>query len=276
MTTELASGFQRHIDRLNDFSAADRQPLRIGGEAIGWLGPQTAAALLSAGLIVEGEGYALPNQQDGDPEARTVALAAIAEHLVGEGLMGDLRGEIYKVCQAWDALSLASIDRRAIPHLGLPSYGVHVNGVVRTERGIEMWIATRALDREVEPGKLDNMIAGGQPGDLSLMENLIKEAEEEAGVAANLANQAQQVATLTYRHGEGAERVKNDTIFAYDLWLPEDFVPVNTDGEVHSFERLPVEEVAQLVHDTDRFKPNCNLVIIDFVRRLTPELATQS
>ena len=34
-----------------------------------------------------------------------------------------------------------------------------------------------------------------------------------------------------------------------------------------SFERLPVEEVADLIANTDRFKNNCNLVIIDFLLR---------
>ena len=31
--------------------------------------------------------------------------------------------------------------------------------------------------------------------------------------------------------------------------------------------RLPLAEVAALVHDTDEFKLNCNLVVIDFLIR---------
>ena len=45
------------------------------------------------------------------------------------------------------------------------------------------------------------------------------------------------------------------------------------DGEVESFERLPVAKVAEAVAD-GRFKPNCNLVIVDFLVRhgyLQPE-----
>jgi hypothetical protein len=56
--------------------------------------------------------------------------------------------------------------------------------------------------------------------------------------------------------------------------LSPDFEPQNTDGEVESFTLLPLEEVARLVRDTDEFKLNCNLVIIDFLLRhgyLAPE-----
>ena len=39
------------------------------------------------------------------------------------------------------------------------------------------------------------------------------------------------------------------------------------DGEVESFTLLPLAEVAALVAETDEFKDNCNLVIIDFLIR---------
>ena len=31
--------------------------------------------------------------------------------------------------------------------------------------------------------------------------------------------------------------------FVFDLEVPEDFVPVNADGEVQSFQLLPIQEV---------------------------------
>ena len=39
------------------------------------------------------------------------------------------------------------------------------------------------------------------------------------------------------------------------------------DGEVESFQRLPLKEVADAVARTDEFKDNCNLVIISFLVR---------
>ena len=41
----------------------------------------------------------------------------------------------------------------------------------------------------------------------------------------------------------------------------------NGDGEVAEFILLPVAEVARLVAQTDEFKLNCNLVVIDFLVR---------
>jgi hypothetical protein len=48
------------------------------------------------------------------------------------------------------------------------------------------------------------------------------------------------------------------------------------DGEVESFELLPIGEVARIIAGSRDFKPNCCLVIIDFMIRhgvLTPDQA---
>ena len=55
--------------------------------------------------------------------------------------------------------------------------------------------------------------------------------------------------------------------FCYDLELPADFVPRNTDGEIERFELWPIEQVMETVAETTKFKFNCNLVIIDFLVR---------
>lgn len=44
-------------------------------------------------------------------------------------------------------------------------------------------------------------------------------------------------------------------------------MPNCTDGEVEEFYLMPIEEVARLVRETNEFKLNCNLVIIDFLVR---------
>ena len=86
------------------------------------------------------------------------------------------------------------------------------------------------------------------------------------GVPQAMARRAVPVSVVSYRRV--AERgLRRDVLYCYDLELPEDFEPRNTDGEVESFMCLPVEDVAQIVRDTDEFKLNCNLVIIDFLVR---------
>lgn len=270
LSQPMPDGFAAKIAALNNFEPATAgfSPFIIAGEPLGWLGPETADLLQAQGFIQPHDaGHALVPGFDTDAARRSEGLRLAAEAMQADGRMGGFRDEPYRVCAGWDQPDMAALDRRAIPHFGIRSFGIHLNGVVETATGLEMWIARRALDREVEPGKRDNMVAGGQPAGLSLMDNLIKEAAEEAAVPEALARQAKQGGIITYQQVEPVERLKHDTIFTYDLFLSEDFVPENTDGEVGQFERLPIADVAAIVRDTDEFKPNCNLVIIEFLAR---------
>jgi hypothetical protein len=49
--------------------------------------------------------------------------------------------------------------------------------------------------------------------------------------------------------------------------LPEDFTPNPSDGEVAGFELWPIERVFETVLETDAFKFNVNLVLIDLFLR---------
>ena len=108
--------------------------------------------------------------------------------------------------------------------------------------------------------------AGGQPAGLGLFENLIKECAEEAGISEAQASQSIATGTVSYRYTDG-RGLKRDVLYCYDLELPDGFVPKCQDGEVESFERLPIQEVLTIIETTDAFKYNCNLVIIDFAIR---------
>jgi hypothetical protein len=113
---------------------------------------------------------------------------------------------------------------------------------------------------------LDNLVAGGLPFGIPLKENLVKECREEADIPPDLAAQALPVSAVTYCR-DSEHGLKPDVMYCYDLELPQDFVPRCTDGEVESFRRLSAAEVASLVRDSDAFKLNCNLVVIDFLIR---------
>jgi hypothetical protein len=64
------------------------------------------------------------------------------------------------------------------------------------------------------------------------------------------------------------EGLRRDVLHCYDLMLAEDFTPVATDGEVAAFELWPIARVVETVRDTDDFKFNVNLVLIDLFLRL--------
>jgi thiamine pyrophosphokinase len=127
-------------------------------------------------------------------------------------------------------------------------------------------VAKRAADKKLDPGKLDNLVAGGVPAGLSPFQTLLKEAAEEAALPADLARQAVPVGRFAYNM-ERPEGLRRDVIFAYDLELPENFVPVPTDGEVEEFSLWSLPRVLEAVRDTEAFKFNVNLVLIDFLLR---------
>ncbi len=129
-----------------------------------------------------------------------------------------------------------------------------------------MWIGRRALDKANSPGKLDQLVGGGQPAGDSVLDTLLKESAEEADMAAGLAGRAVPVGAITYRT-ERSEGLRRDILYVFDLELPADFVPRNTDGEISEFHLWPIEQVIETVRDTDEFKFNCALVVIDFLIR---------
>lgn len=230
--------------------------------------------LLAAGgwLVKTDTGIDLHPRFD-TPDARSAAFDAMAATLLAAGWITRIRGERYPVSTGWGQPLLATLDRSVATVFGTPSFGVHVNGLVATERGPLVWIATRSATVAVSPTKKDNMVAGGLPAHLSPMANVIKEAGEEAGVPADLAAQAVPVGLVSYRMDD-PKGVRRDTLFLYDLWLPADFQPVNTDGEVERFERMDLAEVAALAADGTACKFNIPLVLIDLLIRLgaiTPE-----
>lgn len=267
--------FLDHVRACNAHDLSGFRPFEVDGCRVGWIRHALAGRLPSVdpGFVVDADRVTLAEGLR-DFEARSTVLQHAAEYLVECGAVSGLRGEYYPVLPRWGAEPLLRIDRAAVPAFGIEAYGLHVNGFVRQpDGGLALWIGRRARDREVSPGKLDNMIAGGQPIGLSLSENLVKEAKEEAGLDAALAGKAIPVGAITYMMETGAG-LKPDRLFIYDLEMPPGLTPVNTDGEVETFELWPLDRVAQSVRTTGDWKFNVNLVVIDFLIRhgwLTPE-----
>jgi 8-oxo-dGTP pyrophosphatase MutT (NUDIX family) len=202
----------------------------------------------------------------GDLDGRSARVHEVLDRLSERGDIRPLRGETYGVSESWQAPVRLRMDRGAVPTFGVKSYGVHVNGFLRADDGLRMWIARRAPDKRIAPGKLDHMVAGGLAHGYSAAETLVKEAAEEADVPAALARTARPVGALTYvTEIEGG--LRDDALFLYDLELPADFEPRNTDGELSGFELWPVDRLMAEVRDTEAFKFNVAPVLIDFFLR---------
>jgi 8-oxo-dGTP pyrophosphatase MutT (NUDIX family) len=259
--------YLHHIRACNSHDLSGFLPFHVGPDRVGWVRHELAERLtrLDDVFTVERDRVSLLASLN-TFDARSGAMARVLGELVADGTVSQLRGEDYPVLTAWGQPPLFKMDRAAVAHFGIRSYGLHINGFVRRSDGIHLWVGKRATDRKIAPGKLDNLVAGGQPIGLTLDENLVKEAHEEAGLSAEAARRAVPVGVVSYlmEHPAG---LKPDTLFIYDLEVAEDFVPRNTDGEVEHFMLWPLDEVAQRVRETDDFKFNVNLVIVDFLIR---------
>lgn len=256
----VETGFARHVRACNNARLpGNRTPLWINEAQVGWLAPAIAAAMQAH--------PAVRRRSDGGLLLTdAAALPSIARDMMQRGLCR-WRGEAFDVRADMAGPTLAQIDRGALPSFGIAAQGVHVNGLVAGPGGPHLWIARRARDKALDPGKLDHIVAGGVPAGLGALETLIKEAEEEASIPPELAAEAVPVATIRYAM-DRPEGLRRDVLACYDLKLPSDFTPVAADGEVESFELWPIARVAETVLGTDDFKFNVNLVLIDlFIRR---------
>jgi len=268
-----------YLDRIrvcHDWQPEGYRPFFIGGDAqpLGWVAHDFARRLevFPRCFDVSDRAVVLPAHL-GDFAARSAALEEVLRQLHAEGAIPKWRGEDYGVARHWGEAPLFKMERAAVPLLGLPAFGVHVNGFLHNAEGLRLWVGRRARHKTVAPGKLDHLVAGGQPYGLGLMENVIKEAAEEASVPAELAARARPVGAVRYICAR-AEGLRNDVAFCYDLELPADFVPHPGDDEVEDFFLWPIEKVLKTLRDSDDFKFNVALVNLHFALRhgaLTPD-----
>ena len=262
------TGLLRHIEAARNVTLpGEYVPFRLGAARIGWLSPQGADVLAGQGCRRSGQAMVL------DHAAR---LSGLARDLAGKDSF-PWRGEAFDVRAEPDSPVLATVDRGALPWFGILAQGVHVNGLVQRADGLHVWVGRRAPDRLMDPGKLDHLVAGGIPAGLGRGQTLVKEGAEEAGLDERTMRQARYAGLVSYAIAR-PEGLRRDWLHCYDLVLPEGLQPKPSDGEVTSFELWPIDRVISTVRETDDFKFNVNLVLIDlFLRRavLPPDEARQ-
>jgi 8-oxo-dGTP pyrophosphatase MutT (NUDIX family) len=257
-------------DRIRACNNADPTrliPLLAGdGRRIGWLRSDNAAALSRFLDVFAVEPGRVRLVAEGDVDTVSAAIDEVVEALVVERQVSKWRNETFAVMARWGEAPLFRLDRGAVPFFGIRAYGVHLNGYRYVDGRLHLWIGRRAPDKRVAPGKLDNIVAGGIGNGHGVTATLFKEAEEEGGVPASLVARARPAGAVSYlmRTDLG---IRDDVLFVYDLEVPADFVPKNSDGEIVHFELMLADAVIEQVRTTDDFKFNVNLVILDFAIR---------
>jgi 8-oxo-dGTP pyrophosphatase MutT (NUDIX family) len=263
----------RHVRTCNAYSPERFLPLEHAGAQVGLLRRDNAATLQRFTDIFRIGPDRVTLAADGGFEAVSAAVDAVVEKLVAARIVPRWRNEFFAVAPRWGAPAHFRLDRGAVPFFGTHAYGVHLNGYRRDGDRLKLWIGRRAPDKQVAPDKLDNLVAGGISCEHGLAETLAKEAQEEAAIPPALIARAQPAGAVSYRM-ETPLGVRNDVLFIYDLDVPPEFVPHNTDGEIVAFTLMDAADVVARVRAGDDFKFNVNLVIADFAVRhglVTPD-----
>ncbi|KAI0874429.1 thiamine pyrophosphokinase-related protein [Hypoxylon argillaceum] len=170
---------------------------------------------------------------------------------------------------------LFSMERAAVPLLGLVAYGIHMVAYTRPDPNEEpqIWISKRSKKVKIYPGYLDNTVAGGISTGETPYDSLIREAHEEASLPSYLVRRkVKSCGTLSYFHIRNAKAggevglLQLDIHFLFEIELPTDVKLALCDDEVEWYQLWTVDQVKDGLA-AGQFKPNFALVMLDFFIR---------
>ncbi|ORY25161.1 NUDIX hydrolase domain-like protein [Naematelia encephala] len=171
------------------------------------------------------------------------------------------------------------LERSACAVFGFATFGVHMTAYEGQGDDMKIWVPRRSETKATWPSKLDNSVAGGIPAGMKPIESMIKECDEEASLPADLVKKyIKNCGVVTYFYITDDGYLQPEIEYVYDLKLPHRddpsyVLPHPHDDEVESFSLLTIPEVLAALH-SGQFKPNCGLVLVDFLIRhglVTPE-----
>lgn len=219
-------------------------------------------------------------------EKRSEALRVLAETWRDTGMFANIispklwRNELYTIFvdpfgpRTDDRVAFV-LERTACAIFGLVTYGVHMTIYTADWR---IWVPTRAKTKQTWPLRLDNSVAGGIPHGLTPFESLVKECEEEASLDPSVVQaHAKPCGAVSYYFRTEKGYLQPEVQYVYDMLIPRglenEIIPRPQDGEVDSFKLETIDSVIEKMHG-GLFKPNCALVLLDFLIRhghITPE-----
>mmetsp|Transcript_19280 Transcript_19280/g.33855 ORF Transcript_19280/g.33855 Transcript_19280/m.33855 type:complete len:417 (+) Transcript_19280:90-1340(+) len=242
---------------------------------------------------------------------RTSAFEHVTNHLLTSEVIPRKHADVYPICPFVKSSTidrsggsehdkkvvLAHVNRSTAPYLGIDCVGVHLhcyvcrheeagatgscdNNKKPTIKGV--WLAKRAPTKSYHPNYWDTTVAGGQPANLSLIDNTVKEAQEEAGVPAEwIQNESTNTTiapntifpdhthdplTMTTAKPDGT-CLKRSVYYSCDLQVPHDWTPTPVDGEVSEFKLYSMKELDEELRFGNSVRPAMRAVLLDFMMR---------
>lgn len=264
----MTSTLSKFVHAASTFDPSDSLlPFNVDGVLAGWMKKSFAERLEQwpEWFVLRPRGVGMIGEF-ATAEHRSAAIAEVVESLAVQEVIRGWRGELVNVTESFHAPPLFYIERAASRYFGLTQYASHLNGL--TARGGQpyMWLAKRAASKYMDPGKIDNIAAGRIARGYDPVSTMIKESLEEAGIPEDIASQARAAGAVRCKR-EVEEGLHNEIVFVHDLILPESFVPVTNDGEVESFECVPIVDLLQRLEEPAQFTTDSAIVILDCLLR---------
>ncbi|KAH6967680.1 hypothetical protein BKA56DRAFT_647143 [Ilyonectria sp. MPI-CAGE-AT-0026] len=206
----------------------------------------------------------------GDDEASRSKIVALTFSQLRDGggfeVLSRWRDELKPIFGPDNAV-LFSVERAAASMLGIVQYGIQLSQVP------SIWISKRSATTANYSGMLENTVAGGYRTGKVPLQAVVREADEEASIPAELVRaSARPCGTISYFHyldkyvtGE-KYLVQPEMEYMYEIEAPRDLVLRPNDGEVEWFQLWDVEKIKSGLAD-GLFKPSYALVLLDFFFR---------
>ena len=190
------------------------------------------------------------------------SLAKLADRMHQGGFITGWRHENF----AWideNGHEYFRLERAAFRTFGFRSMATHINGYTKAGK---LWLGRRSETKATDPGRLDNLAAGGVGADETPWVNARRELWEEAGVPPQISEQIEPVGRIHMRRPIPGKGFHDEQLFIYDLELADNFVPTNHDGEVSGFIEITLSEAAARIL-ADEFTSDAAFVTADFILR---------
>jgi 8-oxo-dGTP pyrophosphatase MutT (NUDIX family) len=196
------------------------------------------------------------------PHTLSVELRILAEHLKHLHLIDGWRNEEFSFMDEVGHERFR-VERTFFRAYGFQSTAVHINGY--TNNG-KIWLAKRSSSKHIDPNLLDNITAGGVSANETLMQCAIRELNEEAGISFDIAQELMPIGAITVRRGLKDSSLHHETLYTYDLEVPDSFRPKNQDQEVSEFILVDFAEALDLVLN-EQLTIDAGVVTADFLLR---------